>query len=92
VRGCLNGILRGDQAQIWCNECGVLVRAVPAADLGRTLDQMELTLDVCAKNARTAMPSMLPGFSRLMVFTCENCGAAVRLGNDRDTDRLFGKE
>jgi hypothetical protein len=47
--GCLNGIIRGEQADIVCNECGQTIRTVPAADLQRVLDQMELSLDVaCA--------------------------------------------
>jgi ribosomal protein S27AE len=71
----------------------LLVRAVPAADLERTLDQMELTLDVSAEKCpHCGAVNLLPGFSRVIVFTCENCGTAVRLGNDRDIDRLFGKE
>ena len=29
--GCLNGVIRGDQADIICNECGTVLRTVPAA-------------------------------------------------------------
>jgi hypothetical protein len=36
--------------------------------------------------------NLLPAFSRVIVFTCGNCGAAVRLGNEPDISRLFGKE
>src|ERR1035438_5793132 len=28
--GCLNGVIRGDQADIVCNECGTVLRTVPA--------------------------------------------------------------
>jgi hypothetical protein len=45
----LNGVVRGDQADIVCNECGLVVRTVPAADLQKTLDEMELTLDMCSE-------------------------------------------
>jgi hypothetical protein len=31
--GCLNGIVRGDVAEITCNECDAVVRTVPAAKL-----------------------------------------------------------
>jgi hypothetical protein len=32
--GCLNGVIRGDQADIVCNECGAALRTVPAANVG----------------------------------------------------------
>jgi hypothetical protein len=44
--GCLNGILRGDQADIVCKECDLVVHTVPSAELRQTLTEMELTLDV----------------------------------------------
>jgi hypothetical protein len=44
--GCLNGLVRGDQADIICNECESVVRTVPASSLEQTLTEMELTLDV----------------------------------------------
>jgi len=39
---CLFGLLRGDEAEIRCNECNSLIRIVPAPDLQRTLTEMEL--------------------------------------------------
>ena len=30
---CLFGIVRGDQAEIRCNECAALIRTVPVSDL-----------------------------------------------------------
>lgn len=36
---CLNGIVRGDQALIVCNEYGAIVKTVPASDLQRTFDR-----------------------------------------------------
>src|ERR1044071_9714178 len=44
--GCLNGISRGEQADIVCNECDAVVRTVPAAELQQTLTEMELSLDM----------------------------------------------
>jgi ribosomal protein S27E len=38
--GCLNGFVRGDHADIICNECSTVVRMVPAGGLQRTLDEM----------------------------------------------------
>src|SRR5262249_41916451 len=50
--GCLCGTIREQQADIVCNECRTVVRTVPVADLQRTLDEMELTLDVCTRYVR----------------------------------------
>src|SRR5438128_1117572 len=46
--GCLNGVIRGDQADIVCNECGTVLRTVPAANVGQTLTELEITLDVAS--------------------------------------------
>ena len=35
--GCLNGVIRGDQADIVCNECGTVLRTVPAANVALPL-------------------------------------------------------
>jgi len=47
--GCLNGVIRGDQADIVCNECGTVLRTVPAANVGQTLTELEITLDVASE-------------------------------------------
>jgi hypothetical protein len=47
--GCLEGFIRGDEADIVCNECGGLMLTVPTVDLERTLTEMELTLDICSE-------------------------------------------
>ena len=48
--GCLNGVIRGDQADIVCNECGTVLRTVPAANVGQTLTELEITLEGCHRN------------------------------------------
>ena len=90
--GCLNGFMRGDQADIVCNECNAVIRAVPAADLQRTLDEMELTLDVAsAKCPHCGAVHLSPGFSALRAFTCRQCGEVVRLSDGPNIERFFGK-
>src|ERR1700678_977235 len=42
--GCLNAVIRGDHADIVCNECGTVLRTVPAANVGQTLTELEITL------------------------------------------------
>jgi len=76
--GCLNGIIRGEQANIECNECGAVVRNVAAADLQRTLDEMELSLVMCtAMCPHCGKVNIFPGFSEMISYTCQECGRAV---------------
>jgi len=78
--GLLFGIERGDMSDITCNECGVIVRTVPAADLTRTMDQMELTLDVASEICpKCGAANLFPGFSRMLAFTCRTCGEGVKV-------------
>ena len=46
--GCLNAVIRGNQADIVCNECGTVLRTVPAANVGQTLTELEITLAVAS--------------------------------------------
>jgi hypothetical protein len=81
--GCLNGIVRGGHAFIVCNECNFVVRIVPSAELRKTLAEMELTLEMCTEmcpNCKTV--NVIPGFSKVMAFTCRECGEAVRLAEE----------
>ncbi len=79
--GCLDGIVRDEQADVICNECHTVVRTVAAEDLHRLLDQMELTLDVAtAECPECGAVSLVPGFSKLLFFTCHECGDVVEPG------------
>lgn len=79
--GCLNGIIRGDVADIECNECGVVVRTVSAADLARTLDEMEASLDVAsAMCPHCGAVNLFPGFSEISAYVCRECGRGVTPG------------
>jgi transcription initiation factor TFIIIB Brf1 subunit/transcription initiation factor TFIIB len=82
--GCLNGIVRGEQADIVCNECEAVIRTVPASDLQRTFDEMELTLDVASERCPDCgAVHLAPGFSKLMAFVCDKCGEVVTLSVGR---------
>jgi len=86
--GTLWPLIREDQpdtADIICNECDVVVKTVAVADLQRTLDEMELTLDVCtAKCPHCGKVNVFTGFSEMLAYTCRECGAAVKVS---DVDR-----
>ena len=76
--GCLSGVIRGDQADIVCNECGTVLRTVPAANVGQTLTELEITLDVAsAMCPHCGLVNLFPGFSKMLAFTCQQCGKAV---------------
>jgi hypothetical protein len=47
--GCLNGLVRGDHADIVRNECSAVIRTVSVPDLRRTLDEMEISLEVATE-------------------------------------------
>jgi hypothetical protein len=88
--GCLNGIIRGDQADIVCNDCQTVVRSLPTAALRHTLNEMELALDNCTEMCPYCRSvNVIPGLSRVMVFTCRGCRQVVRLTDDSDTERFF---
>lgn len=85
--GCLNGIVRGDEGDIVCNECEAIIRRVPATELQRTLDEMELTLDIAsAQCPHCGATHLAPGFSELIAFVCDKCGEVVRLKDDTNID------
>ena len=52
--GCLIGVIRGEEANIACNECLAVIRSVPTGDLQRTFDLMELTLNIASEKYPTA--------------------------------------
>ena len=80
--GCLIGVIRGGHASIECNECGAIVRIVAPADLQRTLNEMELSLVMCTEMCpHCRKVNVFPGFSEMLVYTCQRCGLAVEVGN-----------
>jgi hypothetical protein len=63
--GCLNGVIRGDQADIVCNECGTVLRTVPAANVGQTLTELEITLEVASEMCpHCGSVNLFQGFSK----------------------------
>jgi RNase P subunit RPR2 len=75
-------ILRDDEADLLCNECGVIVRTVPTAEaekeLSRMLADRGSTTVTCRHCGAIQTRS---GFDTLLAFTCQECG----LGNEVNT-------
>jgi hypothetical protein len=91
--GCLDGHVRGDESDIICNECGVLIGTVPTKNLEKALNDMELTLDFCTQICRhCGKASVISGFTMMLAYTCQECGELVRLSGDPSVDRIFGPE
>jgi hypothetical protein len=90
--GCIWPAIRGDQAEITCNECGAVVRTVPTADLQRTYDEVELSLESLATEMCPfcGNVNVFPGWSSMMAYTCRGCGKAVRTSDDPNIEKLFG--
>jgi hypothetical protein len=89
--GALMGSSEGETAKIECNECGVVVRTVPTSDLQRTLDEMELSLDVSVQKCpHCGSVNVMPGFSNVLAYTCDGCGELVRLSDDPNIEKFFG--
>jgi hypothetical protein len=80
--GLLLGVVRGDIAQIECNECGAIIRVIPSAELRATLTEMELELgvatEICPYCGDT---NLFPGFSRMDVYICRKCGESVKVAD-----------
>jgi hypothetical protein len=86
--------MRGDEADITCNECGAIVRTVPVPDLQRTYDEIELSLDATATEMcpRCGRVNIFPGWSSMMAYTCRGCGNIVRTSDDPNIEKFFGPE
>lgn len=73
--GCLFGRISLDIAVIACNGCGRIVRKVAASNLQRTLNEMELQLEVATALCRHCRAvNLFPGLSRVEAFVCQTCG------------------
>ena len=92
--GCLWPVISGNRADITCNECGVVVRSVPTAELQHTNDEMELSLGSCATEMcpHCKHVNLFPGWQNMMAYTCAKCGKGIRLSDDPNIERIFGPE
>ena len=94
--GTLWGRARPDQpdiSDIICNECHAVIRTVATAELQRTLDEMESTLDVAsARCPHCGSVNLFPGFFEMLAFVCNECGESVRVSDDPSNDSILGPD
>ena len=89
--GVLYGIVRGDRSFIEYNDCGAVVRTLPTADLQKTSNEMEFGLEVTRERCpHCGNVNLMPGFPVVLAYTCDKCGAVVRLSDDPEINRIFG--
>src|SRR5712692_9154251 len=80
--GCLVVQVRGDQADITCNECGIVVRTVPVERASAVMVEMASTEICSARCTHCGALNTFPGFSAIEAFICSECGgvlASVRI-------------
>jgi hypothetical protein len=77
--GCLVAEFRGDEADLVCNECGAVIKTVPAADVeselsGMLLAQQDFTSAVCP---HCGTSNTFFGCSKILSYICSECGEPV---------------
>ncbi len=75
--GCLIVQVRGDHADITCNECGAVVRTVPAECAAAALVEMASGAICSARCTHCGALNTFPGFSAIEAFICSECGEGV---------------
>jgi hypothetical protein len=76
--GCLVPVIRGEEADLVCNECNALIGTVAASEVELTLSQLALSDEICsAKCPHCTAMNVFPGFSAMTAFTCRECGEGV---------------
>ena len=75
--GCLIVKVRGDQADITCNECGAVVRTVPVELASAVMVEMASTEICSARCTHCGALNTFPGSSAIEAFICTECGESV---------------
>jgi hypothetical protein len=90
--GCIWPVIRGDSADITCNECGAVVKTVAVGDIQRTYDEIELSLDSVATEMcpHCGKVNVFPGWTSMRAYSCRGCGKVVRTSDDPNVEKLFG--
>jgi len=59
-----------------------LREAVDGEEVNRTLDNMELSLEMCTEMCpHCGNVNIFPGLTEMIAYTCQECGRAVEIGN-----------
>ncbi len=89
------GLSERNHSRRYCRhpmQCSKVIRTVAAPDLEKTLHEMELSLDIASATcAHCGAVHLRPGLSRLLAFTCDECGAVTKLSDDPNLELFFGE-
>jgi hypothetical protein len=75
--GCLIVQVRGDQADITCNECGAVVRTVSVELASTVMVEMASTETCSARCPHCHALNTFPGSSAIEAFICSECAEGV---------------
>ena len=79
--GCIFPFIRGDEADLICNECETVIRTVPAAEVDRALAELARTVaspELCSYTCpHCGTLRVFPGFSSMIAFVCSECDQSV---------------
>ena len=76
--GIVMPVERGEQTDLVCNECGMVIGTVPAAEAEPTLLRMAMEEGFCSETCpHCGDLNTFPGFSSMEAYTCRQCGLGV---------------
>lgn len=79
--GIVMPVIRGDLADLTCNECGAVIATVAAGEAEPTLLRMAAGAGICSEMCpHCGDLNVFPGFTEMLAYTCRYCGEAVRVG------------
>jgi hypothetical protein len=78
--GIIVAVEIGERADLECNECGVVIKSVPANVAESTLIGMSTASAFCAEICPACGElNTFPGFDSMLAFTCRHCGIGVNV-------------
>ena len=78
--GCLIVRVRSDKAEIVCNECAVVIRTVPVAEVESVMEELARTDTICsAKCPHCGAVNTFAGWSVVEAFVCSLCGEGIHV-------------
>jgi len=76
--GIIVPVAHGEQTDLVCNECAVVIATVPAAEAAPTLLRMALSGGVSSETCpHCGELNTFAGFTSMEAYTCRHCGIGV---------------
>ena len=75
--GFIIAMVRGSEADLVCNECGALIKIVPADQVQAALVAIAPEAICSARCPHCGAVNTFPGFSSIEAFVCAQCGEGV---------------